>query len=77
MNGTTTFELEPQLDLEMDFSFTPGSPGRLTADPSFSEPAEGPVYEIEEISGVERGQANNTYNLSVLEVVAGDITHVN
>ncbi len=26
---------------------------------------------------VERGQANNTYNLSVLEVVAGDITHVN
>ena len=38
MNGTITFELEPQLDLEMDFCFIPGSPTRLTADPYYSEP---------------------------------------
>ena len=49
MNGTTTFELDPQLDLEMDFSFTPGRLGRLTADPDSSYPDEGPLYEIEEI----------------------------
>ena len=49
MNGTTTFELEPQLDLEMDFEFIPGSPVKLTADPYYSEPGEDPVYEIGEI----------------------------
>jgi hypothetical protein len=49
MNGTTSFELEPQLDLEMDFCFTPGSPVKLTADPYDSDPGEDPLYEIEEI----------------------------
>jgi hypothetical protein len=49
MKGTTTFELEPLLDLEMDFYFTPGRPAKLTADPYYSEPAEGPEYEIEEL----------------------------
>jgi len=49
MQGTTTLELEPQLDFQMDFCFTPGSPAKLRADPDFSEPADGPIYEIEEI----------------------------
>jgi hypothetical protein len=49
MRGTITFELKPLLDLEMDFDFIPGSPARLTADPDFSYPADGPYYEFEEI----------------------------
>jgi hypothetical protein len=49
MEGTASFELEPLLDLEVDFNFTPGSPAKLTGDPYYSEPGEDPLYEIEEI----------------------------
>ena len=49
MRGTITFEVEPVLDLEMDFDFIPGSRARLTADPDFSQEAEGPFYEFNEI----------------------------
>jgi hypothetical protein len=49
MRGTINFELEPLLDLEMDFEFLPGIPGRLGADPDFSYPAEGPYYEFTQI----------------------------
>ena len=49
ITGTATIELQPELDLELDFNFIPGSPVKLTADPYYSEPGEDPVYEIEEI----------------------------
>ncbi len=49
MEGTVTFELKPLLDFEMDFCFTPGTPGKLTGDPDYFEPGEGPIYENEEI----------------------------
>jgi hypothetical protein len=49
MEGTVTFELKPSLVFEMDFCFTPGIPAKLRGDPDFSEPEEGPLYEIEEI----------------------------
>ena len=46
MNGTRTFELEAQLDLEMDFNFIPAGPVRLTPDPCYGK---GAIYEIGEI----------------------------
>ena len=49
INGTASFELEPLLDLEMDFSFTPGSPGNLMGNPEFRYPPEDPEYEIRNI----------------------------
>ena len=49
ITGTATVELQPELDLELDFNFVPGSPVKLTADPYYSEPGEDPIYEIEEI----------------------------
>ena len=49
MNGTTTFALKPSLDLEMDFDFTPGTPGKLDGHPDSWYPAENPDYEIGEI----------------------------
>lgn len=49
MRGTITFELELLLDLEMDFNFIPGDPGKLDGHPDFRYPPTDPEYEILEI----------------------------
>lgn len=49
MEGTASFELEPLLDLEMDFEFVPGDPGNLMGHPDLRYPPEDPEYEIREI----------------------------
>ncbi len=49
MEGTASFELEPLLDFEFDFSFTPGDSGNLMGHPDLRYPPEDPEYEIKEI----------------------------
>ena len=49
MDGTVNFELEPLLDLEMDFEFVPGTPGNLMGHPDHRYPAEDPEYDIRTI----------------------------
>jgi hypothetical protein len=49
MEGTVNLELEPLLDLEMDFSFLPGDPGNLMGHPDHRYPPEEPEYEFQEI----------------------------
>jgi hypothetical protein len=46
MEGTVNLELEPLLDLEMDFEFVPGTPGNLMGHPDHRYPAEDPEYDI-------------------------------
>ena len=49
MEGTANLELEPLLDLEMDFEFLPGSPGNLMGHPDHRYPPEAPEYAIRAI----------------------------
>ena len=49
MEGTASFELEPLLDLEMDFEFIPGTPGNLMGHPDHRYPPEDPEYDIRAI----------------------------
>ena len=49
MEGTTTLELEPLLNLELDFEFIPGQSGRLFCHPDLGEPGYDPEYDFQEI----------------------------
>ena len=55
MNGTTTFEMEPLLNLEMDFEFIPGSSPRLNCHPDLAEPGYDPDYDFQEIRVFHQG----------------------
>ena len=56
MEGTATLEMEPLLNLEIDFEFTPGKSERLNCHPDFAEPGYGPEYDFQEIRVFHQGQ---------------------
>ncbi len=56
MEGTTTLELEPLLELEMDFEFIQGQPAKLLCHPDLAEPGYDPEYDFQTIRLRHQGQ---------------------
>jgi len=80
MEGTITFEVEPLLNLEIDFDFIPGCPAKVDGPSDFWHPAEDPDYEIGEIRVCHKKQwhkvpdwlweiMNSTYEEALIEAV--------
>ena len=56
MEGTTNLELEPLLNLEIDFEFIPGQSARLLCHPDLAEPGYDPEYDFREIRVIHQGK---------------------
>ncbi len=56
MEGTTTLEIEPLLNVEFDFEFIPGQPARLLCHPDLAEPGYDPEYDFQTIRVVHKGK---------------------